>query len=182
MKTVDTVLKEMNREKVEVGGGGNCLFLAVAHQIPYLNHITLRKLTCCHGLANAEKFAEFMWSAEEGETTKHEQIKKFQQEINNLMVDGTWQLKAGDLVMTILSEALQRKMVVISPFFPPQLFHSSDRKVYPDTIVIVQSANQNHYYSTIVNKDNDDEICASQLQTELEPIAHRSGEGKTHKL
>ena len=117
------------------------MFESVARQIEnksFCDHRVLRSLVCQRGRQFASKYQSFLSG----------DLEEYFSQLNRLSENGVWNLEIGDLVTTILADAIKLKIVVIRSGTPPQHFPVDGKEIDENTIVIAQNDSHTHYNAT----------------------------------
>lgn len=121
LNTIKQVLKNMNLKLHNIPADGNCLYLAVNHQLQVSGRPTqsvneLRKITADFMLRNKDDFMPFMCNEfDESEVVSEEQFESYCKEV------ATTKLWGGQLELKALSNILKSPIKVIQASGPPTL-------------------------------------------------------------
>lgn len=121
LNTIKQVLKSMNLKLHNIPADGNCLYLAVNHQLQVSGRSTqsvneLRKITADFMRKNKDEFLPFMCNElDESEIVSEEQFESYCKDV------ATTKLWGGQLELRALSNILKSPIKVIQAAGPPTL-------------------------------------------------------------
>ena len=139
-----TQLHRLGRKKVQVFGGGNCLFESVARQVPGMTHQRLRQMACDYAAQNEEEGRGFLPGVHAG-------LQNYQQLVQDFRQDGYWQGSLGDQMPLLISSVLKKPIVKIQHGNPQAIINDTGAPIDDDTIVIIHDVSCTHYDAAIAS-------------------------------
>ena len=132
---LETTLSQLGRIPLDVGGGGDCFFRAVSHQLYGTpnNHYQVRSLGIHHLLHNPEKFIE--------SNTGH----SWQEYLNNMSCEGTW---ADAIIIQAVANCLSLRIHIaesLATFAPVTIVQSVTGEC---ASIYIGHIGEAHYVST----------------------------------
>jgi len=139
---LETRLSELNGMAVEVGGGGDCFFQAVSHQL-YVNpnnHSHVCSLGVQYLLQNPEQFIE--------SNTDH----SWQDYLNNMSCQGTW---ADAIIIQVVANCLNLSIHIAKSFetFAPVTVVQAVNVTGERTNIYIGHISETHYVSTVKKRN-----------------------------
>jgi len=139
---LETRLSELNRTAVDVGGGGDCFFRAVSHQLygnPN-NHSHIRSLGVQYLLQNPEQFIE--------SNTDH----SWQDYLNNMSCQGTW---ADAIIIQAVANCLNLSIHIAESFetFAPVTVVKAVNVTGEHTNIYIGHISETHHVSTVEKRN-----------------------------
>ena len=139
---LETRLSELNRTAVDVGGGGDCFFRAVSHQLygnPN-NHSHIRSLGVQYLLQNPEQFIE--------SNTDH----SWQDYLSIMSCQGTW---ADAIIIQAVANCLNLSIHIAESFetFAPVTVVQSVNVTGEYTDIYIGHISETHYVSTVEKRN-----------------------------
>ncbi len=146
-------LSELNLSAIDVGGGGDCFFRAVSHQL-YGNpnsHLSIRTLAVNYLVQNPDQFIE--------SNTEH----SWQGYLNNMSCQGTW---ADAIIVQAVANCLNLTIYIVesNESFAPLTVIQPINLTAECRNIVIGHIDETHYVSTIEININ---RCYYQLNTRL---------------
>ena len=141
---LETRLSELNRTALDVGGGGDCLFRAVSHQLygnPN-NHFDVRSLGIQYLLHNPEQFIE--------SNTDH----SWQEYLSNMACQGTW---ADAIIIQAVANCLNLSIHIAesNETFAPVTVVQPVNARRGCTNIYIGRIGETHYVSTVEKRSSE---------------------------
>ena len=144
---LETRLSELNRISVDVGGGGDCFFRAVSHQLygNANNRSHIRSLGVQYLLQNPEQFIE--------SNTDH----SWQDYLNNMSCQGTW---AEAIIIQAVTNCLNLSIHITESFetFAPVTVVQAVNVTGEHTNIYIGHISETHYVSTAETRNGQEHV------------------------
>ena len=164
-------------EIIDCGAGGNCLFHAVANQIPEETHESLRELACTALESNSTQLnAQLEIGGADvilinPEVIAEERIDNSEQYVELMKRPGTW---GGEIELAALAQLFNRPITVIAngycPLIYPSFIDSQGRPFYPGNPIFIYYNGHNHYQALRIRPE-----FTIEPRTILDTILYQSG-------